>query len=121
MNWIRGLAQGKKKDPVAHMNRIQMNPDEKQTEPKGATTMFACHPGIGKNFRAGEVKKCRCLGCSLMDHCNQSHRTICCGEESSSRENDVPAASQGSHQITEVTGSGGGVREEVGQDMPAGV
>ena len=38
-----------------------------------------------------------------------------------SRENDVPAASQGSHQITEVTGSGGGVREEVGQDMPAGV
>ena len=35
--------------------------------------------------------------------------------------NDVPAASQGSHQITEVTGSGGGVREEVGQDMPAGV
>ena len=45
----------------------------------------------------------------------------CCGEESSSRENDVPAASQGSHQITEVTGSGGGVREEVGQDMPAGV
>ena len=45
----------------------------------------------------------------------------CCGEESSSRKNDVPAASQGSHQITEVTGSGGGVREEVGQDMPAGV
>ena len=36
---------------------IQMDPDEKQTEPKGATTMFACHPGIGKNFWAGDVIK----------------------------------------------------------------
>ena len=46
---------GKKKDPAAHKNRIQMNPDEKQTEPKGSTTMFACNPGIGKNFWAGDV------------------------------------------------------------------
>ena len=54
MNWIRWLAQGNKKDPAAHMNRIQMDPDEKQTEPKGSTTMFACNPG--KNFWADNVK-----------------------------------------------------------------